>query len=149
MFVGLCSIVLLLVLSCCICYLKVPQYLVKCLCCFKNTCFVKKKVITRLNEQDHLQALYSNKNVNLNYQANDLGTGQQQFNPSCPPMNPTIVRTRASVHLNPADQLLASDHDNNKPFNTDFLCISNIPDCYCARNYPQKLFECKAKRQNK
>ena len=148
MFVGLCSIVLLLVLSCCICYLKVPQYLVKCLCCFKNTCFIKRKVITRTAEQDHLQVFYSNKNVDLNYQANDLGAAQQQFNPSCPPMNPPIMRSRASVNLNPADQLLATPNDNNTPFN-NILCISNISDCYCTRNYPHKLFECKAKRQNK
>ena len=148
MFVALCSIILLLVLSCCICYLKAPKYLVNCLCCFKNNCFLKRKVITRSQEQVNLKIFYNNKNIDQNYQSNDLNAAQQQFNPTCPPMNPSIIRSRASLNLNAEDQLLTTPNDNKTPFN-NILCVSNISDCFCARNYPHKLFECKAKRQNK
>ena len=84
---GFCLATVFLILFCCVCYLKIPEYLAKLLCCFENICFLKKRVITILSELQHLKNLYTNtrnQTVYRNYQANDL-TENEQLNVSFPP----------------------------------------------------------------
>ena len=72
--IGFSLTIVSLLLLCCICYLRIPKLLNSILCCFKNTCCLKRRVLTRLTERQHLDSLYTRQNqvVERNYQANNV-----------------------------------------------------------------------------
>ena len=57
--VSFVSIVLILLLLLCGCYLKLPGVLTKILCCISSNCCLKRKAIKRTRDQDQLRVIYT------------------------------------------------------------------------------------------
>ena len=114
-----------------------------------GTCCLKQRVLTRLTERQHLDSLYTRQNqaVDRNYQSHDLTENEQfimsSFPPSCPDQNILINPPLATVQIPPVSTPLNESRDANPPFNKNFICYNNLPDCFCARKYPARLYECK------
>ena len=118
-----CMVLLVIVLLTCVCYLKIPQFLAALLCCFSETCCLKKRAILQNQDMHNLNVLYQNEH---NEEARVM------FVPSCPAQEP------ASILRNPPNA------QPNQVQGNLTLCRNNIPSCYCAHKGPFGPFtECK------
>ena len=85
--------------------------------------------MARQTDIQHLNVIYQN---GENEQARVLLT------PTCP--TPTYARPTPREQT--SQTLGAQSSSIIPPFNNSFVCINQVKDCYCARNWPEILYPC-------
>jgi hypothetical protein len=132
MFVSFVCIILVCTLSCCFFYLKFPQCLYYTLCCFRNTCVLKQKVIkrsfdvrtiagqaeARLQNQESLL-----RNENVIFQAEQ----NIQPHPDIPliPLQPTAPANAQPYHS-------TRQVPGNPTFTPPHTCKNRVYSCFCS-----------------
>ena len=124
--VSFVSIVLILLLLLCGCYLKLPGVLTKILCCVSGDCCLKSRAIKRSRDQDQLRVIYT--------VARDSQPAQASVVPSAPlECTPLPVSQTSDIPLpayySPQSQLSGS-------------CVNNLPRCFCARFGTDRPLRC-------
>ena len=132
LFVSFVCLILVCTLSCCFFYLKFPQCLFYTLCCFRNTCALKQKVIKRSFDvrtiADQTEARFQNQESLLQNE-NVLFQAGQNIQP--PPEIPLIP-------LNPTAPVISQPYGITRPFpgNPTFTpphsCKNRVYSCFCS-----------------
>ena len=142
MFVLFVCVLLVCVLSCCFFYLKFPQCLYYTLCCFRNTCLIKQKVIkrsfdigiiagqaeARLQNQESLL-----QNENIIFRAEPI----IQPRPDIP-----LVQLQPTAPANAQQYHLTRQVPGNPTFTHPQNCRNRVNGCFCSDpnyNQPQCL----------
>ena len=116
MFIALVCLILSSCLICFMCYIKCPTCLVRTLCCFANTCCLKKRVVTRDEEINRIREMLPMSNVN--YQP-------VPQNPNVP--NPSIQPYPVA---NPSAPPMSQPQQNRVPIHN---CKNNALGCFCKQ----------------
>ena len=130
--IGFGFIILSTILCICVCYLKIPHHLIKFLCC-QDTCWLKKRVNTRLGQLGIIQRVeQANTRNNQNHDVLENRQFIADYPPSCPAPSHPIIR--------PIPVPMQSMNHVHQPYNTAFICPNNIHGCYCA--HPANPSQC-------
>ena len=130
-FIVFVCIILLSTLFCCCCYLKCPSFLLEfALCCYANTCCLKKRVLQRHEEQGRKDTELGPMSSGSGYQpvhnpSQSPQPHQPIHNPSQPPQpQPRSVEPSAPTFRQPQIQI-QPEH---------YTCPQSILSCHCLEN---------------